>query len=227
MAHYKGENMKIKNDFIIINHNGKQTKLHNMILNTYIQHIIDNQTNLSDRTSLSMDYVYIKFDNQLIFDKTSQLQESDFDLRIAYFNTNTQITPMQITLNYFYKMDNTQNSIYDIALEQYSTSIENYLEKQITAIGFGTSEIYACVDTSNYNLRIESFDTVFSIARRDIITTDVIFNCPSKLVDGAVHLCNGQNIYVDYFPVSRYIGILESIVTLNGADSFPSLSTQK
>ena len=203
--------MKIKNDFVIINHNGKQTKLHNMILNTYIQNIIDNQTILSDRASLSMDYVYIRFDSPLTFDKTSVLQESDFDLRISHFNTNTQITPMQITLNYFYKVDNTQNSVYDIQLEQYLSNIEAYINKPITAIGFGTSDIYACVNTLNYNIRIESLDTVFSVARRDIITTDVIFSCPSKLVKGAVHLCNGQNVYVDYFPESRYIGILESI----------------
>lgn len=210
--------MKIKNDYIIINHNGKQTKLHNTILNTYIDWMITNQTNMDEdyRASLSMSNVYIKFDNSLTFDKTSVLQEIDFDIKITYHNKSTQITPTQITHNYFYKVDNSQYTIYDLNEMGYSSSMEDYLDRKITAIGFGGIQygnnlIYACVDTSNYNIRIESMDTVFSIARRDIITTDAIFYCPSRLVKGPVHLCDGQDVFVDYFPESQYIGMIESI----------------
>ena len=210
--------MRIRNKHITINNNGKQIKLHNTILNTYLYWIISNQTNIDEdcRASLSMSYVYIKFDTPLTFDKTSVLQESDFDIKIAYYNSNTQISPTQIVLNYFYKMDNSQYTIYDLNEMGYSSSMEDYLNKKITAIGFGGTQygnnlIYACVDTSNYNIYVESMDTVFSIARCDVITTDAIFYCSSKLVNGPVHLCNGQDVYVDNFPESQYIGMIESI----------------
>lgn len=210
--------MKIKNDYIIINHNGKQTKLHNTILNTYLYWLISNQTNIDEdyRASLSMSYVYIKFDEQLTFDKTSVLEESNFNIKIPYFNSSTQITPTQIIRNYFYKADNSQYTLYDIQDFSYLSDMSSLLNRKITAIGFGGTQygnnlIYACVDTSNYNLYIESMDTVFSIARRDTITTDAIFYCSSKLVKGPVHLCDGQDVYVDYFPQSQYIGMIESI----------------
>lgn len=210
--------MKVKNDYIIINHDGKQIKLHNTILDKYLYWIINNQFNIDEdyRASLTMSYVYIKFDSQLIFDKTTVLEETDFNIKIGYYNSNTQISPTQIIRNYFYKIDNSQYSVYDVQDMSYLSNLETLLNRNITAIGFGglqngTNLIYACVDTSNYNLYIESLDTIFSIARKDILSTDAIFYCPSKLVDGAVHLCDGQNVYVNYFPESSYIGMMESI----------------
>ena len=93
--------MRIRNKHITINNNGKQIKLHNTILNTYLYWIISNQTNIDEdcRASLSMSYVYIKFDTPLTFDKTSVLQESDFDIKIAYYNSNTQISAINTAIH--------------------------------------------------------------------------------------------------------------------------------
>lgn len=210
--------MRIKNDYIIINVNGKQVKLHNTILNTYLYWIMRNQivNNEDDRANLSMGSAYIKFNNSLDFDKTSTLTENDFDLKVGCYDSNTQISSTQIIKNYFYKIDNSQYSLYDIQNQQYITNIDDYIGRNITAIGFGgkfygNPLIYACVNTFNYNISIESTDTVFSIARQDTLSTDAIFYCPSKLVKGAIHLIDGQDIFKNYYATHQYIALLESI----------------
>lgn len=210
--------MRIKNDYIIINNNGKQIKFHNTILDTYIYWIMANQMedDKDNRASLALSYVYIKFDSVLPFDKTSVLSESDFDLRIGYNSHNTQISSTQIIKNYFYKLDNSQYNAWDLNNEQYLTNLDSYLGRKITALGFGGINsgnpiIYACVDTFNYNLYLESTDTVFSITRRDIFSTDAIFYCPSKMVKGAIHLVDGQEIFTNYYATYQYIALLEAI----------------
>lgn len=209
--------MRIKNDFIIIQNGKKQIKLHNTILNTYISKIINNQltTDPDERASLIMNYAYLKFDSSLEFDKESNLQESDFDLKVIYYTTNTDISPKTIVNNYFYKVDNSQYTVYDISSSSYITDLSNYVGKKITAIGFGGNYqaqgiIYACVDTSNYNVYIEDTNTIFSIARRDIISTDSIFYTPNN-VKGPIHLSDGQYHYDGGFPDYQLVGILDSV----------------
>lgn len=210
--------MKIRNDYIIINHNGKQTKLHNTILNKYIETIIDNQLTVdeNERVTFSLTYAYLKFDNQLSFDKTSVLTENDFDVRIIYYQANNEISPKQIISNHYYKFDSSQYNAYDINIGEYITDLNNYLNKKITAIGFGDnylgiSRMYACIDTSNYNLYIESMDEVFSITRRDILSTDAIFYCPSKIVKGPIHLIDSYEDYSNGIPDYKIIAALHSI----------------
>lgn len=211
--------MKIKNDYIIINKGKKQIKLHNLILNKYIEQIIANQmeTDAELRHSLLMSEIYIKFDNELSFDATSILSESDFDLKAHYYTMNDDITPTQAVFNYFYKTDSTPYNVFDISLQQFISDLSAYFGKKITAIGFGeifqnTDIIYACVDTSKYNIYLEAEDEIFSVARRDILSTDMLFYCSNKAIKGSLHLCNGQFHYDNSrFMDFTYIAVLESI----------------
>lgn len=211
--------MKIKNEYVIINNGKKQIKLHNTILNTYIEKIINNQLtkDTEERAVLSMVYMYLKFDEPLIFDKTSNLQESDFDLRISRYTYNEDVTPKQITINNFYKADNSQYRLkYEISTSQFITDLSNYVGRKITAVGFGgvlleEGLIYACVDTSNYNIYFEAFDEVFSVTRRDILSTDAIFYSPNNKIKGPIHLYDGKYHYNGSSPDFQLVGILDSI----------------
>lgn len=211
--------MKIKNEYILVNNGQKQVKLHNTILNTYINKIIANQLDIDpdSRHTLLMGEIYIKFETPLTFNKDSILQESDFDIRLHYYTMNNDITPTRIIYNYFYKIDSSIYSIYKISTQTFITDYSEYIGKKITAIGFGELHqnqgiVYACVDTSTYNLYIENSEEIFSVARRDIITTDTIFYSNSNLIRGPLHLCNGQFHYdSNQFMDFTYIGILESI----------------
>lgn len=210
--------MKIKNEYVIINNGKKQIKLHNTILNTYIEKIISNQltTDTEERATLSMIYMYLKFDEPLIFDNTTNLQENDFDLRISRYTYNEDVSPKQIIINNFYKADSSSYSIYEISTSQFIEDLSNYIGRKITAIGFGgelsgEALLYACVDTYNYNIYLETFDEVLSVIRRDILSTDTIFYSPNKKNKGPIHLSDGKCHYdngdLDY----QLVGILDSI----------------
>lgn len=212
--------MRIKNDYIIIKNGKKETKIHNTILNIYLDHIIANQMELNpnNRKSLRLDYVYLKFDDELVFDKTSILNESDFDVRGEFYIYDYDISDTNIILDYSYKFQASYFDIYDINQDDWIQSLSAYVGKKITAIGFAGGDvenktIYACVNTSGFGLYVEAPDEVFSVARRDIITTDTIFYCPTNLVDGAVHLFDGQYTYFPntFWAEFQLIGILDAI----------------
>lgn len=211
--------MRVKNDYIIIKNGKKETKLHNTILNIYLDQIINNQMELNpdNRASLIMSNVYLKFDTPLTFDKTSVLADTDFDAKISYYKHDFNISPNKIVVDCFYACDDFSDSIWDIENE-YWAPMGQYLGKPIMALGFGgylagDEIIYACVDTSTYGLYIEAIDEIFSIARRDILETDAIFYTPNNLVDGAVHLFDGQDVYYPntLWPEYQLIGILDAI----------------
>lgn len=200
--------MRIKNEYIIINNGQKEIKLHNTILNKYLDKIIANQfaTTANDRVSLLLENVYIRFDTPLVFDKTSNLDESDFNLKTYMYIFKDDVSSSKIILNYLYKFDETPSLVYDINLQESIEDMSPYVGKKITAIGFGGvdyidnveyNNIYACVDTSLYGISIETATEVFSVERRDILETDAFFYCPSKIVDGPIHLCNGQYEYFE------------------------------
>jgi len=212
--------MRVKNDYIIINNGKKEIKIHNIILNTYVSQIISNQfiTVYGNRQDLDMKRVYLRLDDNLDFDKTSVLSINDFNLRSPFRKIGYDLSPSQCVMEYSYLFDNEAYNVYDIDNEDYITSLEPYVGKKITAIGFGNDEglIYACVDTSLYGLYIEDATEVFSINRRDIIATDTIFYASYSRVKGPLHVFNGQedgNQYDKYiYAMSpRLFGVLYSV----------------
>ena len=206
--------MKIKNEYILIKKGKKEIKIQNTILLRYITNIINNQITLENRANLLMTTMFLKFDTPLVFDSTTDLQKSDFDIYTMYNLKSTEISKTNTTINYLYELD---NEIRKTDTDEYISSLEPYLGRMITAIGFGTNNqaeqiVYACVDTSNYNIYLDDMSEVFSVTRRDKVSTDAIFYSSNKKIKGALHLFEGQYEYNNVnFPEKQYIGILKSI----------------
>lgn len=212
--------MKVKNEYIIIKNGNKQIKLQNLILNKYLDLITENQTlNSIQRNNLEMESCYLKFDEPLEFDGNSTVTSDSFDITFAYEDMNINSSNKQIEVNYLYTSIPKRFKIFDISNGGYIYSLEDYIGRKITAIGFGLSyfgdeaiELYACVDTRNYNLYIEDVNKLFSISRRDIFSTDANFYCPSKLVDSPIHLFSKMPFLASrsdygYFAVPVSIGL--------------------
>lgn len=207
--------MKIKNDYVIIKNGKEEIKIHNMILNTYIKKIIENQFEINGRHSLLMSYVFLKFDTELEFDKTSILTKNDFDLAVGNLASDTEMSEKEIINNYMYVLENGTEA-KELTTDIYIKSFENYNGRKITAVGFGASpyyDLYACVDVRNYNIYLDTTQ-VLSIARRDILSTDAIFYSEDKTIKCPVHLITEKYInhpatglYESYYGILKSVGL--------------------
>lgn len=206
--------MKVKNEYILIKKRNKEIKIQNTILLRYIKNIIQNQLSPENRANLVMTTLFLKFDRPLSFNSSTDLQKNDFDIYTTYNLMSTEISDSETIINYLYELNHNTK---DIKTESWIASIEPYLNRLITAIGFGAVDqgeltVYACVDTSNYGLYIDDLTEVFSVSRKDRISTDAIFYSNNKKIKGALHLFEGQYIYNHVnFPEIRLVGILKSV----------------
>lgn len=202
--------MIIKNEYVTIATGGKKIELKNTILDEYIKRIIENQFLTQNRKDLFLKTVVLKFDEELYFNEKSSLNQSDFDILIEGKLSEINIANNNITTQYTYpEQAGAFYRIYDANTHSPIYDFNNYLNKKITAIGFGTSsdeEILACLNTSNYNLYIQE-EQILSITRKDIFSTDAVFYSPNQIVAGPIHLIEKSND--DYS--NNYIGILYSI----------------
>lgn len=208
--------MKIKNDYIRIKVGTKEIELHNTILDKYIENLIENELWDGARNDLKMSLVYLRFDTSLEFTESSVLDLSNFDICFPYDSYSPNIGSNQIVINYNYTNLSSRFKFYDINTQEQLSSMTGYEDRKITAIGFGEetmTDIYACVDTSNYNLYTGTLDTILSITRRDIMSTDAVFYSTSNIVKGPIHLCdritsaNSTNISDEYIGVLKSIGL--------------------
>lgn len=207
--------MKIKNEYVIIKNGKKQIKLHNLILDRYLNQIVTNQIDIENRKSLLMYYIFIKFDTELTFDNTTELNENSFDLAMWASSYDTEMTKKDIINNYMYKLEKGYSAI-KISTNQEITNFEEYSGRKITAIGFGAntySNLYACLDTSNYNIYLDTNQT-FTVTRKDILSTDGYFYSQDSIVQSPIHLSNGigvndpvSGIYKDYYGVLKSVGL--------------------
>ena len=208
--------MKIKNEYIIIKNGKKNIKLHNMILNKYLDLITENQLdNTTGRNDLEMVCCYLKFDDQIVVNENSNIYSNSFDIVFQYEDMKIEESQKSISVIYNYNTIPKRLKIFDLNEENYITDLNSYIGKKITAIGFGpyydgeNVELYACVDTNNYNLYLN--DILFSIIRKDMFSTDGFYHCPSKLVNSPVHLFNKNLTQTDndsyYFGNPKSIGL--------------------
>lgn len=165
--------MKIKNDYIKIKTNSKETTLHNYIYDNYLKNFTLSQyvlgleensynenINLNNKKTMKM--LYIKFTTPL--EDYTDASISDFDIYMTTFESiNKTTTNNSVSVFYIYNLDNV-NSLSD--------SLEDYYGEKITALGFGDDEeIMACVDTSLYDIYLLEEEHM-QIMRKDIISTD-------------------------------------------------------
>lgn len=201
--------MKIKNDFVTIKNGNREIKIHNMILDTYIKQIINNQLKTDNRIDLSMKCIFIKFDTELDFNETSILSKNDFDLSLEIYDYETEESKKEIINNYRYSLIKGEIAV-DIKENSAIYSFEKFDKKKITAIGFSyysDGEVYACVDVRNYNIYYDS-SQVLSITRRDILATDGCFYSGNNKIQAPIHLCKYKMIKEFlYFAVLKSIGL--------------------
>jgi len=160
--------MIVQNKYIKIK-TDKEYTLHNYIYDAYLELITQKQYIKSDN-SFKLNYCYIKFDDNLV--DIENASPSDFDIRIAISNINLIGNVSKVECNYTY----TPIYVYDIATTETTYDLSEYLDRKITAIGFGTlvdynATILACVDTSNYSIY---FKENISIERKDIFSSDAL-----------------------------------------------------
>lgn len=159
--------MKIKNKYIKIKNGKKEFILHNYIYDKYLKLFIDNQLT-NDEIDRQMSNVYIKFENTI--ENYMDAEREDFDIRILYNHLAVNGSENKVISTYYYNTTGTIREPTSVT----PVDIENYYDKKITAIGFGSAgEIYACVDTNNYNIYLYEEEN-FHIIREDIMSSDAI-----------------------------------------------------
>lgn len=164
--------MKFDNKYIKIKNGKKEVTLHNYTYDRYLALFSKGQyTNNDDEidyinTEKELFYCFIKFDDEI--DDITNASISDFDISITRNSSNVIGNVNSVTARYDYM--ETGGNVYDISNHE-QTSLEEYVGRRITALGFGTSQIMSCVDTSNYNIKIID-DEIFAVFREDILTTD-------------------------------------------------------
>lgn len=163
--------MIVKNEYVQIKSKDKNVKITNMILNKYLalfskgQYTIDSGLNYDKLLS----YCYIKIDEpigEITPDKEFTPDNFDFYLTASSriessveFNSNG----CEITYQYL----NDEISV-----------LADFKGKKITALGFGKpQDIYAIVDTSNYELNFDD-SSLFTIFRKDKFISDAV--CSDK-----------------------------------------------
>lgn len=159
--------MEIKNKLIRIKSENKETVLHNYIYDNYLKMFIDDQLSYTTRNK-DMNYLYLKFEDELQDYKNAQI--SDFDIRTTKKSMNIEGNSQKVLVSYFY--DETEG-FYE-AGSYTRVDIEDYYNKKITAIGFGSmNTLYACVDTSKYSIYIYQ-NEILNIIREDEMSSDAI-----------------------------------------------------
>jgi hypothetical protein len=174
--------MIIKNDYVKIT-TDKEYILHNYIYNEYLksfsqaQYYEDGDPYAEYQDELAT-YNYNKFLGQCMLKLDEPLEDyknakiDDFDVILYYSNFNISGNNKSVSSIY----------IYDILKGAYTidrkliTNWTEYINKKVTAIGFShqySSDIMACIDTSNYSIFLNDIDS-FKILRKDNITSNAI-----------------------------------------------------
>jgi len=164
--------MKIKNEYIKIKTKNKEITFKNMILDTYLRHMVEIQENFDNKywQAPFLTKCYVKFDRKLEFYQESILNKNDFDAEFNMINNYINNSTNKNEIEYIYRTNNRYN------------------DKKITAIGFFDEDIcYACLDLFDYSLTIQENDDI-SIVRKDIISTEAAFNSSTSKLKYPIHL---------------------------------------
>lgn len=214
--------MKIKNEYIIIKNGEKQVKLHNLILDWYIQRMVANQVSNTYVDNLNMSYVFLKFDTAIEFNETSNINSRRFDIGIKNAYKSMEESTKNIIKKYTYKIEKG-DKVLEIATESNITDLSAYNGKQIMTLGFckiGYDRIYACVDVSNYGLYLDT-DTTFEITRQDKFETDGELYSTSNIVNSPIHLAPLKPYFTNLGTTNFYFTKLISVgfgITKNAMD---------
>lgn len=190
--------MKIKNEYVKIKSKDREISLNNMIFDKYLEYFFqrqyDDEKLIEYDMSIQMTYCFIKFD-----ELTKKITESNLDNNGNQIITTNDFD-IAIPINSMLKVGNesSTSTIYDYSVRKGIWDIKTgittfdfneYVGKKISALGFGWNEIFACIDTTNYSIYIESEG--LNISRKDTFSSDAI--CVGY--DYPVHLATSGETY--------------------------------
>ena len=204
--------MKIKNEAIVIRNGKKIYEFKNLILDAYLKELAEAQTSVENTSKIgyqkALKFCLLKFEDELSFNKESNLPNETFDVCYMGDDYITQIgNTNQITVQYDAYF-NKNTFVYDYSARTGGTKfLEKYYGKKITAIGWNDYwtptlsnnnfvPVKAILDVSRYNFYLQENQEI-SITRKDIITTDSLFWANTSKIGYPVHLApaNIENIY--------------------------------
>ena len=189
--------MKIKNEYVKIEIDGKTHNFCNLILDEYLKLIASKQCTGEEETIPPLTKCYIKLDTKLDFSEDSELTANDFDYQFTGGVKVVDGYTNKIVVDYIYN-ESTPASLLSENIQtleeipSVDVNTESFSNRQITAIGFFTpdhSKCCACISTYGLGLK---FGTSIKIYRRDIIKTDAKFSsdinipCPAHLMPTAL-----------------------------------------
>lgn len=193
--------MIIKNEYIKIKNGKKETILNNYIYDSYLELFSRTQysTDALDQQQKKFNECYLKLDESL--DDIRNADTNDFELMIRFPIVNLITDKKSVNVTYRYLTD---EYVYDITgARERLTKISEYINKKITAIGFGEQNISACLDVNNYDIYIRENEGI-EIIRKDIITTEGIcenYDFPvhlSPVGDINNRILDGSTLYPKY-----------------------------
>lgn len=175
--------MKIENKYIKIKIGSKIYTFKNLILDTYINKMVENQYirnygMLSSHCPPFLNECYIKFGRKLVFDETSEFTRDDFDVELPANDYNIEVSKSKSNIESKY----TYNSFSDEKIDATG--------KKITTMAFFSTNseyAYACVDLAEYSLTIQANEEL-NIVRCDNLSTEGIFYSKFGQIKYPVHL---------------------------------------
>lgn len=164
--------MKVKNEYVKIQTENKEITLRNYIYDSYLSLFSRGQYIVS-RNIYSKKFLgacYLKFDDEL--EDYTNATAGDFDIVMLYQNKDIVGNENSVSLTYLYNTLDVRSLDSEGARTQIQ-SLVPYLNRKITAIGFGQTygrDIFACIDTSNYSIKM--INKNFNVVRKDILSSE-------------------------------------------------------
>ena len=188
--------MRIGNDYVQIKIGNKTYTKKNMILNTMLNNVFENQISPSIFNSVEINYCGIKFDTPLEnLSYDSELEKEDFDIYLTtpqrfvqtnekIFKKNSVCSNDSVKINYNFSNDGLF-IIDDIPHDP--DELQMFVGRKITAIGFGDGYTFLAVaDVSKLNIILNE-NEILEIYRTDTYQSDakcIGFEYPLHLVNG-------------------------------------------
>lgn len=172
--------MKIKNEFVKLKTKNREITLKNLILNNYLSIFAKCQYNEFSAQyygsgNKHMSRCFLKLDTPLEQEIKPDMfiYENSFDIFLEQPSITQNGNANNVSILYGFS---NKYGYYDIEKGTWVHDYKLLGERKITAIAFGnTSDIFAILDTSSYDLKIPE-DSLLNVSRKDNFSTDALLN---------------------------------------------------
>lgn len=201
--------MKIKNKYVKIKQGKKETELHNLILDKYLDLFASSILNTEDKR---LDACLINCTVEEEISPSMDNMHWDFYLneQNLYDNSDYKGTNKIIT-KYLYELNFEEQTQPFVGQKIFSIGFAKTIKEPSLPDGSDADfELYAILDVSNYNLYVQDIQE-FVVERVDTTTTDMVFSSDTEKFP--IHLSPRGNTYFDEYEETggREIAILNRI----------------